>query len=191
MAKTKSFFANIPGRAVFVVLVLFLILYAALSTSITHKLEDERFTYRENFVWAVFQVQRQYLVLQRDIQAALATRDVTKESVEKIILGYELLVSRVFLLRDGEGFTVLHSVPEVADLIATLEKQITVIDDQIVVMSEPVELIRELGRLLEPLGDPLQEAVVRTTNFVSVYNTNNISAVKNDIALLTLSLIHI
>ena len=185
MAKTKSFFANIPGRAVFVVLVLFLILYAALSTSITHKLEDERFTYRENFVWAVFQVQRQYLVLQRDIQAALATRDVTKESVEKIILGYELLVSRVFLLRDGEGFTVLHSVPEVADLIATLEKQITVIDDQIVVMSEPVELIRELGRLLEPLGDPLQEAVVRTTNFVSVYNTNNISAVKNDIALLT------
>ncbi|WP_022732824.1 sensor histidine kinase [Thalassospira lucentensis] len=185
MAKTKSFFAKISGRTVFAVLVLFLILYAVLSTSIVHKLEDERFTYRENFVWAVFQVQRQYLVLQRDIQAALAAPEVTEQAVENIMLGYELLVSRVFLLRDGDGFTVLFSVPEVTDLIATLEKQIVVIDDEIVVMSEPHERITELARLLEPLGDPLQQAVVRTTNFVSVYNTNNISGVKNDIETLS------
>ena len=103
MGRTKAIFANIPGRAIFVVLALFLILYAVLSTSIVQKLEDDRFTYRENFVWAIYQVQRQYLVLQRDIEAALVGGEVTEQEAENVMLGYELLVSRVYVLRDGEA----------------------------------------------------------------------------------------
>lgn len=185
MAKTKAFFANISGRAVFVVLALFLILYAVLSTSIINKLEEDRFTYRENFVWAIYQVQRQYLVLQRDIEAALVGSEVTDEELENIMFGYELWVSRVFVLRDGDGFAAMFSVPEVEDLIATLEKQIAVIDDQVVGMRDPIAQINQLARLLEFLDDPLQQAVVRTTNFTSAYNTTNISGVRNDIKALS------
>ncbi|WP_417803476.1 sensor histidine kinase [Thalassospira lucentensis] len=185
MGRTKAIFANIPGRAIFVVLALFLILYAVLSTSIVQKLEDDRFTYRENFVWAIYQVQRQYLVLQRDIEAALVGGEVTEQEAENVILGYELLVSRVYVLRDGEGFSALSSIPEVRDLISTLEKQIARIDETIGGMSDPkAQLITLLG-LLDFLDEPLQQAVVRTTNFTSSYNTANISGVRNDIQTLS------
>lgn len=91
----------------FIALVLFVALYGVFSTAIVRQLDDERFKYRENFVWAVFQVQRQFLVVQRDIEAALGRVGLTDEAVDEVLLEYEILVSRVYLLRDGDGFEIL------------------------------------------------------------------------------------
>ena len=109
-------------------LVLFVGLYAVLSGAIIRQLEDERFTYRENFVWAVFQIQRQLFIIQRDIEAAFGRAGLDDQAVEDIMLEYEIMVSRVFLLRDGEGFRVLFSVPEVAASIDALQNRIDEVD---------------------------------------------------------------
>ena len=169
----------------FIALVLFVVLYGFLSTEIVRQLDDERFKYRENFVWAVFQVQRQFLVVQRDIEAAIGRIGLSEDVVDRVLLEYEILVSRVYLLRDGDGFEVLFTVPEVAETIKQLELQIDKIDTALATITDPEEKLSALYRLLEPMNDSLQQAVVRTTNFVSVYNANNISVVKTDIQILS------
>ncbi|MDG4718502.1 MULTISPECIES: sensor histidine kinase [Thalassospira] len=169
----------------FIVLVLFVGLYAVLSTAIIRQLEDERFTYRENFVWAVFQIQRQYFIIQRDIEAAFGRSRLDQDALEEVMLEYEILVSRVFLLRDGEGFRVLLSVPEVAASLEVLQRRIEEIDRAVAAANGPRSKLEELYRLLDPMDEPLQQAVVRTTNFVSVYNAENIRTVKWHIELLT------
>ena len=169
----------------FIALVLFVALYGVFSTAIVKQLEDERFNYRENFVWAVFQIQRQFFIVQRDIEAAFGRTGLSEEVVDEILLEYEILVSRVYLLRDGEGFKVLFSVPEVAKSIEMLEEQIDLIDATLADTSDPEEKLHVLYRLLEPMSESLQQAVVRTTNFVSVYNANNIAGVKTDIEILS------
>ncbi|BDW97957.1 hypothetical protein MACH10_36420 [Thalassospira tepidiphila] len=169
----------------FIALVLFVVLYGFLSAAIVHQLDDERFKYRENFVWAVFQVQRQFLVVQRDIEAAIGRFGLSDDVVDRVLLEYEILVSRVYLLRDGDGFEVLFTVPEVAETINQLELQIEKIDAALATITDPEEKLSALYRLLEPMNDSLQQAVVRTTNFVSIYNANNISVVKTDIQILS------
>lgn len=169
----------------FIALVLFVVLYGFLSAAIVHQLDDERFKYRENFVWAVFQVQRQFLVVQRDIEAAIGRFGLSDDVVDRVLLEYEILVSRVYLLRDGDGFEVLFTVPEVAETIKKLELQIDKIDAALATITDPEEKLSALYRLLEPMNDSLQQAVVRTTNFVSIYNANNISVVKTDIQILS------
>lgn len=169
----------------FIVLVLFVGLYAVLSAAIVRQLEDERFTYRENFVWAVFQIQRQYFLIQRDVEAAFGRSGLDEDAFEEIMLEYEILVSRVFLLRDGEGFKVLFSVPEVTASINSLQDRIDEIDRAMANADGLKTKLEELYRLLEPMGEPLQQAVVRTTNFVSVYNAENIRSVKRNIEILT------
>lgn len=52
-------------------------------------------------------------------------------------------------------------------------------------INDPEEKLTVLYSLLEPMNEDLQQAVVRTTNFVSVYNANNISVVKRDIQILS------
>lgn len=185
MQRIKAFFLNTSGRAMFVALVLFVAIYAVFSTAIVRQLEDERFNYRENFVWAVFQIQRQYFIIQRDIEAAFGRSGFSDEVVEEILLEYEILVSRVFLLRDGEGFKVLFSVPEVSSSVDILIDQIAKIDEALANAPDNATKLDQLNQLLDPLGEPLQQAVVRTTNFVSVYNANNITSVKNDIQVLS------
>jgi len=169
----------------FIALVLFVVLYGFLSAAIVHQLDDERFKYRENFVWAVFQVQRQFLVVQRDIEAAIGRFGLSDDVVDRVLLEYEILVSRVYLLRDGDGFEVLFTVPEVAETIKQLELQIEKIDAALATITDPEEKLSALYRLLEPMNESLQQAVVRTTNFVSIYNANNISVVKTDIQILS------
>jgi C4-dicarboxylate-specific signal transduction histidine kinase len=169
----------------FVALVLFVVLYGVLSTAIVRQLEDERFIYRENFVWAVFQVQRQFLILQRDIEAAFGRSGLSEDALDAILLEYEIMVSRVFLLRDGEGFQVLLGVPEVSNTIEILEATIEKIDAKLAAAKDPQAKLTELYRQLDPMAELLQQAVVRTTNFVSVYNANNISSVKTDIQVLS------
>jgi C4-dicarboxylate-specific signal transduction histidine kinase len=185
MQRIKSFFFKTTGRAMFIALALFVVLYGALSTAIVRQLDDERFIYRENFVWAMFQVQRHFLVVQRDIEAAFGRTGLNDDVVDDILMEYEILVSRVFLLRDGEGFKVLFTVPEIADTVQQLEAQIDQIDVTLSTLTDPEEKLSALYRLLEPMKEPLQEAVVRTTNFVSAYNANNIAAVKTDIQALS------
>lgn len=185
MARSRAFFSNISGKVIFVVLGLFVVLYTVFSTSIVRELEDEQFNFRENFVWAVVQIQRQQLLVERDIEAALGRSGLDDVLLGAILLEYEILVSRVFLLRDGEGFQALVAVPEVADMIGALETGIARIDHVIATIDDPRSMIDEMYQILEPLGDPLQHAIVRTTNFVSLYNATNISRVKLEIQVLS------
>ena len=185
MQQIKSFVPKTTSRAIFIALVLFVVLYGFLSTAIVRQLDDDRFIYRENFVWAVFQVQRQFLVVQRDIEAAFGRVGMRDDVVDDILLEYEILVSRVYLLRDGDGFKILFSVPEVAETVKQLELQIEKIDATLASVTDPEEKLVKLYQLLEPMSEALQQAVVRTTNFVSVYNASNISAVKTDIQMLS------
>ncbi|MCC9621101.1 ATP-binding protein [Thalassospira sp. MA62] len=185
MLKTKGLLSNIIGKVIFVVLAVFVIVYTVFSTGIVKKLDDERFSYRENMAWAVFQIQRQYLDLEHDIEAALGRGGITDDTFDEILLEYEILVSRVNLLREGEGFKVLYLVPEVVALLDQLSDQIEKIDRALDDNEDPRTQIIQIDRFLGELGDRLQNAVVRTTNFVSVYNTNNISGVKKDIQVLS------
>ncbi|WP_417815728.1 sensor histidine kinase [Thalassospira alkalitolerans] len=189
MDKTRLFLSKISNWAMFSMLALFVVLYGVFSTSIVRHLEDDKFAYRENLVWAVFQIQRQFLEIERYIEYARASDNPTKEEVDRVLLEYEILVSRTVLVKDGEGFQVLVQIPEVSDLLALLDEKIARIDVQIDAYSESTsnaaELLYFIHEELEPIDDPLQHAVVRATNFVSVYNAGNIASVKTDIQILS------
>lgn len=185
MQRIRSFFSHRSGGALFFVLIVFVGLYAVLSAAIVRELEDERFTYRENFVWAVVQVQRQLFIIERDIEAAFGRSGLDADTLDKILLEYEILVSRVFLLRDGEAYKVLFTVPEVVTVIDALEGRIKEIDALLASTADAASKLETLYRLLEPMNGPLQQAVVRTTNFISVHNVASIRNVTHDIEFLS------
>ena len=185
MGKTRNFLSKISNRAIFSILALFVVLYGVFSIAIVRKLEDEKFAYRENFAWAVFQIQRQFLEIERYIEYARSDGVVERDELEKVLLEYEIFVSRTLLVKQGEGFQVLAQIPEVGDLLAMLDEKIARIDERIKGVSNATELVELIREELVSIDDPLQQAVVRTTNFVSVYNASNIASVKSDIEILS------
>ena len=185
MCKTRNFLSKISNRAIFSILALFVVLYGVFSIAIVRKLEDEKFAYRENFAWAVFQIQRQFLEIERYIEYARSDGVVERDELEKVLLEYEIFVSRTLLVKQGEGFQVLAQIPEVGDLLAMLDEKIARIDERIKGVSNATALVEFIREELVSIDDPLQQAVVRTTNFVSVYNASNIASVKSDIEILS------
>ncbi|MFC4237553.1 sensor histidine kinase [Thalassospira xianhensis] len=185
MGKTRHFLSKISSGVIFSILALFIILYGVFSTAIVRQLEDEKFTYRENFAWAVFQIQRQFLEIERYIEYARVQNEIATEDFEQVLLEYEILVSRILLVKQGKGFQVLLQIPEVTSLLAILDEKIARIDAMIAKTSNQSVILNFIHDELEPIDDPLQQAVVRTTNFVSVYNANNIASVKTDIQILS------
>jgi|GEM_PF-685725 len=185
MGKTRHFLSKISSGVIFSILALFIILYGVFSTAIVRQLDDEKFAYRENFAWAVFQIQRQFLEIERYIEYARVQNEIAKEDFEQVLLEYEILVSRTLLVKQGEGFQVLLQIPEVTSLLAILDEKIARIDAMIAKTSNPSVVLNFIHDELETIDDPLQQAVVRTTNFVSVYNASNIASVKTDIQILS------
>ncbi|WP_339777505.1 ATP-binding protein [uncultured Thalassospira sp.] len=176
--KKISFVTN--GVAI-LVLTLFVVVYYFYSMAIVSKLEDERFAYRENFAWAMFQIQKQYLVLDRDI--AKYSNDPKHGSLtfDDILFEYDLFVSRVEIVRDGSGFATLHEVPAAVNLLSDLTATIEKLDQKIAEGLPAARIVELMDRQLGDMSEAIQDATVLTTNYVSVYNSSNIAGVKNDI----------
>lgn len=181
--RKASFIAN--GIAI-AVLTLFILVYYIYSSSIVNRLEDGRFAYRENFAWAMFQIQKQYLVLDRDVLQYLEMPgDPSRPGFDDILLDYNLLVSRIKLVRNGDGFVMLKDIPKVAGVLDDLDRTVAKIDMRIAQNGPEEQLVTFIRDTFEPFGDEIQEASVLTTNFVSMYNSGNIAEVRNDIEVLS------
>ena len=177
-SKKKSFLTN--GVAI-LVLTLFVVVYYFYSMAIVRKLEDERFAYRENFAWAMFQIQKQYLVLDRDILKYSDDKKDGSLTYDDILFDYDLFVSRVSIVRDGSGFATLHEIPEAIKLLAELTTIIKNIDQHIAEGLPEARIVALIDTQLGGMAEQIQDAAVLTTNYVSVYNSSNIAGVKNDI----------
>ncbi|WP_085578809.1 sensor histidine kinase [Thalassospira mesophila] len=176
--KSISFITN--GIAI-LVLTLFVGVYYFYSMAIVRQLEDERFAYRENFAWAVFQIQKQYLVLDRDILLFAEDEREGSLTYDDILFDYDLFVSRVSIVRGGSGFSTLHHIPEAVDLLDRLTAIVADLDAQIATDLPHAEIVNLIKQRLGAMSGEIQDVAVLTTNYVSFYNSNNIAGVKNDI----------
>lgn len=163
------------------VLTLFVAVYYFYSMAIVRKLEDERFAYRENFAWAMFQIQKQYLVLDRDILQFSEEHKDGALTYDDILFDYDLFVSRVSIVRDGSGFATLQEIPEATKLLNDLTAIIAELDQKISSGEPAAKVVALIDRKLGDMAEQIQDVAVLTTNYVSVYNSSNIAGVKNDI----------
>lgn len=179
--KNNRKIALVSNGVTILLLTLFVAVYYFYSMTIVRKLEDERFAYRENFAWAMFQIQKQYLVLDRDILQFSEEKRDGSLSYDDILFDYDLFVSRVAIVRDGSGFSTLQEIPEAVKLLQDLTAVIADIDQKIRSDMPPAQVVQYMDRILESRAEQIQDVAVLTTNYVSVYNSSNIAAVKSDI----------
>ena len=179
--KKNRKFVLLSSGVTILLLALFVAVYYFYSMTIVRKLEDERFAYRENFAWAMFQIQKQYLVLDRDILQFSEEKRDGSLSYDDILFDYDLFVSRVAIVRDGSGFTTLQEIPEAVTLLKDLTAVIADIDQKIGSGMPPAQVVAYMDRTLDNMSEQIQDVAVLTTNYVSVYNSSNIAGVKSDI----------
>ncbi|MFH1806744.1 MAG: ATP-binding protein [Pseudomonadota bacterium] len=185
MANSKATKFALSNGVVVLVLTLLVGVYYFYSSALVRTLEDDRFAYRENFAWAVFQIQKQYLVLDREVRVHLNAETISDPEFDDIILKFDLLVSRVQIIQTGSGFATLNEIPELPRLLEKMQNAIAEIDAAVAGDLSRTDILRLIYQRLGALDSELQRASVLTTNYVSVYNADNIREVKYDIEILS------
>ena len=79
----------------FCAILLLFAIYFVFSFQLNRQLQHEAVRFKENFVWAVFQVQKEMILTIRHAERLLHG---DLEDPEEILLSFELMVSRLILL---------------------------------------------------------------------------------------------
>lgn len=154
------------SRIALIVLALVLALsYLLFSTWFRHKLEREAIEFRENMLWAVFQVQKELISTLRLSEGVVRGMDV---SVDDIVLSFDILVSRVQLVQKGDGFSDLREVPEFNNAVNAIADRIDGIDEE---LARPGITAPEAATVLidnlSTLERPIQRASLSVLHYVT------------------------
>ena len=145
------------------------IVYLVFTTWFRQQIEEEAIEFRENLLWAVFQVQKELISTLRLSEGA--TRD-NNVSADDLLLNYEILVSRIKLVQHGDGFEDLRLLNDFSNTLDKLENSVVVIDQQIEkVGSNPQAIATILHQNLQPFEELLQSNSLQAINFTTVRNT--------------------
>ena len=145
------------------------IVYLVFTTWFRQQIEEEAIEFRENLLWAVFQVQKELISTLRLSEGATRGNNV---SADDLLLNYEILVSRIKLVQHGDGFEDLRLLNDFSNTLDKLENSVVVIDQQIEkVGSNPQAIATILHQNLQPFEELLQSNSLQAINFTTVRNT--------------------
>ena len=165
--------AQFMPRLRIVLLVVVLLLaggYLAFSTWFRNQMEQEAVEFRENMLWAVFQIQKELQTTLRLSEKALAGQPVHMDDLE---ISYEIFVSRIDLAHRGAGFEDLRDIAVFSETIGQLMETISSLDKELVAKPDmdAQALAENLIHDLAPYEERLQQVSVATLHFASDRNT--------------------
>lgn len=133
------------------------------------KLEDEAVEFRENLQWAVFQMQKELISTLRLAEAASLGAKIDRDDLSN---AYDLFVSRLNLVRDGQGFQDLRQIQRLDMLLSRLTHEVGYLDD---VIAQHDPSASELSQLLLlrflPYESELQQTSVQVVHQATARNT--------------------
>ncbi len=185
---TDSAPADSPARltplTVFAVSVMAVAFGAALlAVAIYAQLKEEVATPRENLQWAVYQLQAEHLRLM------LASREaaVGRLDVEAIDQRYQIFVSRVLILRDGEVFRPIRGVAGYDEAIGGMVSAIAAIDEAVQDASA-AEYAETVSNHLGAFGAPLQTFALEVVGAASRQQTDDQHGLLDTVSYLAITL---
>jgi signal transduction histidine kinase len=154
--------------------------YLGFATWFRDKVETEAVEFRENMLWAVFQVQKELLTTLRAADQAQAGHEAGPDTAE-LTLALDLLVSRVALIRNGEGFAELRRIESFRATLAELDGAVAEIDAALTALAEPRSAGAVADILLTGLG-PFEPRIQRTSLDAVHYATQRNTMRSNEIS---------
>lgn len=149
-------------------IILLFCVYLWFSVNLNRQLQEEAVRFKENFVWAVFQIQKEMLHTVFLAEKTILGGEVSQEDLH---LSYELMVSRILLLRDGDGFRELDEIGGFQERLVLVMEDIAVIDDYMSVDRPPSAFAAKLIERLRPHQSVVQEMALDALHHASMSNT--------------------
>lgn len=137
---------------------------AVLALSIYVSLERQIQRPTENWQWAVYQLQAEHLKLMK------AARDAEVGAVDYDELSerYEIFVSRILTVQQGDAYVGLRESPALRDLLPGLVEEVDALDTRIAREDPPAaELAKAIQRMLGSYADPLQAAALNVVSYTA------------------------
>lgn len=162
---SRSFLARQTPLKVFAVTVLTVAMgAAALAISIYGELDRAVSTPHENIQWAAYQLQAEHLRL------LLAARDAEagRVSLDELDQRYQIFVSRVLILRDGDVYAPMHRIPGFEAMLSKAVEAVPRIDARIAGIDNDARAYA--GVLTEHLGElagPMQQVALQAVGAAS------------------------
>lgn len=126
---------------------------AALAVTIYSQLKSEIAEPRENYQWAAYQLQAEYLKL----SLALEQSETNRISVEDLRTRYDIFVSRVLTLQNGEAYRPVRETGEFGMVLTELLAAVEIIDGRLeATLAHPTAYGRIIGAGLAGFDAPLQ-----------------------------------
>lgn len=159
---------------------------AALAISIYLDLERAVTTPRENIQWAAYQIQAEHMRLM------LAARDAEagRIDVDAIDQRYQIFVSRVLILRDGDAYAAMHSIPGYEAMLTRAVDLIPVVDAAIAGGGQDARAYADIvQRELGALTEPMQQVALKAVSTASREQTEQQLQLRDTVFYLVVSLI--
>lgn len=166
--------AGLPLRLRIAVLVLAVLLtasYLGFAAWFRDRVESEAVEFRENMLWAVFQVQKELL---STLRAAERAEVGSGPPTAELLLSLDLLVSRVRLIQNGDGFAELRRIESFRATLDDLEASIGEIDQALARLPAPEPAVRVAEILLAGLASfesRVQRSSLDTVHHATQRNT--------------------
>ncbi|MDF1750736.1 MAG: ATP-binding protein, partial [Alphaproteobacteria bacterium] len=149
--------------------VLLAVIYLVFTGWFRQQLEEDAIEFRENLLWAVFQVQKELITSLRISENVISGANIP---ADELLLNYEILVSRINLVRQGDGFEDLRQINDFVLTLDKLENSVAAIDQALEnVGNDPVSIATILLQHLQPYEKLLQRNSLAAINFTTVRNT--------------------
>jgi C4-dicarboxylate-specific signal transduction histidine kinase len=149
------------------VLLLFAV-YFVFSFQLNRQLQEEAVRFKENFVWAVFQVQKEMILTVRQAERLLRGE---VDDPEDVRLSFELMVSRLLLLNEGQGFTELTDIENFQTRIDRIMRHVAEFDDYTATERSPEEFAGKLIELFSGDEAIIQGLALDALHYASGSNT--------------------
>ena len=159
---------------------------AALAISIYLDLERAVTTPRENIQWAAYQIQAEHMRLM------LAARDAEagRLDFEAIDQRYQIFVSRVLILRDGDAYAAMHGIPGYEAMLTRAVDLIPVVDAAIAGGGQDARTYADIvQRELGALTGPMQQVALKAVSTASREQTEQQLQLRDTVFYLVVSLI--
>lgn len=159
---------------------------AGLATSLYVDLDETTHTPRENIQWAAYQLQAEHLKL----MLAAHEAELGHTGVDDVNQRYEIFVSRLLVVRDGEAYAPLRMIPGFAATLSGALDAVRTIDNSVGGADlDATTYATTLTRQLEEMGAPLQEIALQAVGAASQDQTARQLEIRNTVSYLAITLV--
>lgn len=159
---------------------------AVLAISIYGELERAVSTPHENIQWAAYQLQAEHLRLLLAAQGAAAG----SVELEELDQRYQIFVSRVLILRDGDAYAPMHRIAGFGAMLANAVEAVPRIDAEIERIGGDARAYAAiLARHLGDLAGPMQQVALQAVGAASTEQSQRQLSLLDTVSYLAVTLV--